>query len=146
MPLLQFIGSLIAVAIVALIAARMFPNKSKLTRERVIHNTARYCPHIDLGSAAPTIFISELGDTAVLIFPNYDDGISLATTLGDRVVIREIKDTGQLRIKETDSSLLIDLHDFTQPTLKLVLQSDDRNALLAVLQNQSPDQPEPAHA
>jgi len=147
MSLLQFIGSLIAVTIVALIAARMFPNsKSKLTRDRVIRNTARYCPHIDLGSTAPTIFMSETGDTAILAFPNRNDGFAFTTALGDRVVVREVNDTSQLRIKKIETGLSIDMHDFTQPTLTIILQSKDCQALLTALQNHSPDQPEPAHA
>jgi len=146
MSFIQFFGSLIAVTIVALIAARLFPSKSKLTNERVINNTKRYCPHIDLGPETPTIFISKHGDTAVLIFPNHHEGVALATALGDRVVIREIGDTSQLRITETNTGLLVDMDDFTQPTLKIELPLEDRQSLLAVLRNQMTNQPEPAHA
>ncbi len=140
MSFIQFIGSLIAVTIVSLIAARLFPNKSKLTSERVISNTARYCPHIDLGSATPTIFISERGDTAVLIFPNRGDGVALATALGDRVVIR------QLSVTETNTGLSIGADDFTQPTLNIQLPPGDRQSLMTALQNHSTGQSEPAHA
>ncbi len=146
MSFIQFFGSLLAVTIVALIAARLFPNKSRLTRERVINNTARYCPHINLGSENPTIFISEPGDTAVLIFPNHRDGVAFATALGDRVVIREITDTNQLNISQTEAGLSIDMDDFTQPTFDMRLPQDQRQSLLSELTSYPNKKSEPAHA
>ena len=146
MPFMQFIGSLIAVTIVALIAARLFPNKSKLTKERVISNVSRYCPHIDFGSETPTVYLSETGDTAVQIFPHRHDGFAIATALGDRVVVREIADASTATITETDTGLSLDLDDFTQPAINMQLQPDERRSLLAKLQSQPFEKSEPAHA
>ena len=147
MPLIQFAGSLIAVALLAWIASRLFHNPSKLTVDRVVRNTARYCPHIDLTTTAPSVFISESGDTAVLMFPNRPDGIALLTALGDRVVVRQITDYQQINVvKKTNTGLLLDIGDFTQPKIKMLLPDSECQSLLEALENRSPDQTEPAHA
>lgn len=146
MPFMQFIGSLIAVAIVALIAARLFPTKIKLTRERVINNVARYCPHIDLASAPPLVYLSENNATAVVVFPKHSDGFAIASALGDRVVVREIPDANTVTITESENGLSFDLGDFTQPTIEIQMPGNQRQALISKLTGQPSEKPEPAHA
>lgn len=146
MPLIQFVGSLIAVALVAWIASRLFHNPTKLTVDRVVRNTARYCPHIDLTTSSPSVFISEPGDTAVFLFPNRLDGIALLTALGDRVVVREITDCRRISVVRTNAGLLLDIGDFTQPKIKMLLPDNECQSLLEALESRSPDQTEPAHA
>lgn len=146
MSLMQFIGSLIAVTIVAWIASRLFHSPNKLTVERVIRNTARYCPHIDLTAETPTVFISKDGGTAVLVFPKRSDGIALLTALGDRVVVREISDLQTIEILKTGTELRLDINDFTQPTLKINLSETDQGALLAAIEQQPAKHTEAAHA
>ncbi len=146
MPFTQFIGSLIAVAIVALIAARLFPTKNKLTKERVINNVARYCPHINLASAPPLVYLSENNATAVAVFPNRSDGFAIASALGDRVVVREIPDAKLVTITKSENGLSFNLGDFTQPTIEIQMPADQRQALISKLTSRPSEKPEPAHA
>ena len=146
MPFMQFIGSLIAVTIVAWIASRLFHNPSKLTTERVIRNTARYCPHIDLTGENTSVYISETGDTAVLAFPNRCDGIAIAAALGDRVVVREITDIHEINMSETDTELVLDIGDFTQPKIRLKLPAYARGSLRHAIEHQTAKETEAAHA
>lgn len=146
MSFMQFIGSLIAVIIVALIAARLFPTKSKLTKERVINNVIRYCPHVDFTSASPLVYLSENHATAVALFPDHGDGFAIASALGDRVVVREIPDTNMVTVTETENGLSFDLGDFTQPTIEMLLSADQRRSLISQLTSLQSKKPEPAHA
>lgn len=142
MPLLQFIGSLIAVIIVAWLASRLFRNPEKLTVDRVIRNTARYCPHLDIEAPA-TIIISETGDSAAVILPNE---IALLTTLGDRVVVREITPAAKIEATKTNAGLLIDIDDFTLPKIKMRLKDSACKSVLEEIQRCSRSQTEPTNA
>lgn len=146
MPLIQFIGSFIAVTIVALIASRLFKNNGTLTVERVVRNTARFCPHIDLSSESPCVFISETGDSAVLVFPNKEDGFALLTALGDRVVVREITDVRDMKLSETKTGLSFEMNDFTQPKIQLNLPEPERKSLLVAIKIPPIEPTESAHA
>jgi len=145
MPLFQFIGSIIAVAIVAWIASRLFHNPNKLTVDRVIRNTARYCPHLNL-EANSEVFISEAGDSAAVVLLGDHKGIALLTALGDRVVVREITETTKVKTMKTKTGVAFDIDDFTQPKIEMQLQEDACNSLLNAFQRLTKSHSEPVHA
>jgi len=152
MPLMQFIGSLIAVTIVALIAARMFRNPTKLTADRVLRNTARYCPHLDWEATTMTI-ISETGDSAIIILSDDEyrqgdaqEGAALVTTLGDRVVVRELTRETKIKASKTKTGISIDIDDFTQPKIEMHLDELSCKTLLGIIERRQLEQSEPAHA
>lgn len=146
MSLMQFVGSLIAVTIVALIASRLFPSDRKLTKERVISNVIRYCPHIDLSGSNPLVFISVAGNTAALLFPDKQDGIALISLLGDRVVVRELKNLQDVKISKTYAGISFNIGDFTQPKIQMRMPECERETLLAAIKSQATQTTETAHA
>ena len=142
MPLMQFIGSLIAVTIVAWMASRLFRNPNKLTIDRVMQNTARYCPHLDLEATA-SVIISETGGSAAVIL---EEGFALLTTLGDRVVVREVTPTTKIKATKTNTGLMIDIDDFTLPKIEMRLNDTDCKSLLRAIQYFSKTLTEPLNA
>lgn len=145
MPLFQFVGSLIAVAFVAWIASRLFHNPDKLTFDRVIRNTARYCPHLNL-EANSEVFISETGDSAAVILLDDQKAIALLTALGDRVVVREITEATKVKSTKTKAGVAFDIDDFTQPKIEMQLHEDACKSLLKAIQNLTKSHSEPVHA
>lgn len=146
MDLIQISGSLIAIMVLALIAARLFPVKGGLTRERVLSNVTRFCPDIEFEVLAAKVFVSAKGDAAVLVFPSPSDGIAIATALGDRVVVRHINDLSKVAVSRTKNSLALDTHDFTQPTIAIDLPEDQLSDLTALLTAEQGCPGDPLHA
>ena len=146
MDLIQVGGSLISIIILALITTKLFPNNSRLNADRVVRNVKRYCPDIEFVADDAQIFLSTDEMSAVLLFPDNNDGFALATAFGDRVVIRHVPSTDEFTVKTLPDGLSISLDDFTQPSVKLVLDEPTREALHAVLSSPIPAEGGAVHA
>lgn len=146
MDLIQVGGSLIAIIILALITAKLFPNTSRLTPDRIVRNVKRYCPDILFDPSDVQVFLGEDDMSAVLVFPNRKDGIALATALGDRVVVRHIPTVSELTVTPIADGLSISIGDFTQPSVKLILDDTSRETLGNALSSPVAVNEGPAHA
>ncbi len=146
MDLVQIGGSLIAIIVLAVIAARLFPVKGGLTRERVLRNVRRFCPDIEFEVVSAKVFIGTKGEAAVLLFPDPHDGVAVATALGDRVVVRHIEDLSTITASRNKSGLTVDTHDFTQPTVALDLPEEQVSDLMALLTTEQSISGGPLHA
>lgn len=145
MDIVQIVGSLIAISVLALIAGRLFRAPEKLTAERVVRNIARYCPDIDIEAVQPDIVLGQKGKAAVARFGDAADGIAIVTAFGDRVVVRHIPDVSTVDAAPSTEGVNISMHDFTQPTVALALDEGSRETLLEWL-NTPLTQNETAHA
>ncbi len=122
MDLIQMGGSLVAIIILSLVTAKLFPNSSRLTPERIIRNVKRYCPDAVFAEEDVQLFVSEDSMSGVLVFPDNCDGIAIATALGDRVVVRHEPRVDKLSIEVNPDSIVILTDDFTQPSVSLKME------------------------
>ncbi len=145
MDLAQIAGSLTAILVLSAIAFWLFPNRRKLSNERLLRNVQRYCPDVAFGEDDLKVFIDDKTESAVVVFPNNKDGLALITALGDRVVVRHITDPKALKIIPSRKGITIADADFTQPKIKFVLGDTEKENLLAIL-NYAGDPGDHAHA
>lgn len=144
MDFVQIAGSLIAILLLGLMARWLFPKPEKLTEERVVRNVARFCPDIPFDSTQAKLILGDKGKSAVLAFPRQADGLALVTAFGDRVVVRHIPNLAELDVQETGTGIKIATHDFTQPSIKLALGDEAKQAALDLFNRYS--NRESAHA
>lgn len=136
MELLQLLGSLIAIFLLALLAKSLFSDTQPLSQERIVQNITRYCPAIppDVVNSA-NIIIGDNMQSAIVIFPETTHGIATLIQLGDRVVVRHHENNEACTIKGTDTGILVDPKDFTMPPVKISLKNEVKANVLEALHN-----------
>ena len=146
MDLIQVGGSLLSIILIAWLTSKLFPNNSRLTVDRIERNIRRYCPDISFTQADIQVFLGTDEMSAVVLFDNGEDGIATTTALGDRVVVRHIPSRDELVVNETAGGLTITTGDFTQPSIKLLLDDEARDRLQLALTTSVAPERNPAHA
>ncbi|NVJ71210.1 MAG: hypothetical protein HWE08_12690 [Alphaproteobacteria bacterium] len=114
------LGSLLAITILALIAAKLFPVSSGLDEGRVKRNLKRYEPDLEFGKT----YVATGGKIALAEIINRPDVIGLTHLLGDRVVCRILTASDIKRVHRGRAKLAIELNDFTQPEISMVFPTD----------------------
>ncbi|TNE62044.1 MAG: hypothetical protein EP335_13745 [Alphaproteobacteria bacterium] len=117
---IQLIGSFVAIALLALVARWMFPNKADLDDARVLRNFARHFPD-EMASGA---IIGEDGKTALVPLVSDSTRVGLVIAMGDRTVCRLVAGADIAAVIRKDDGLHIRFHDFTQPNTMLRLSGD----------------------
>lgn len=133
MDLIQIAGSLTAILVLSVIASWLFPNRGKLSNDRLLRNIKRYCPDAVFDDNELNIFTDEKAASAVVVFPRGEDGIALVTALGDRVVVRQVIDPKALKIIPGRKGISVSDGDFTQPQIKFVIGDAEKENLIAIL-------------
>lgn len=146
MDIVQVLGSLISIFILALIASKLFPSVSKLTKERIERNVTRFCPNIGFTDSDARIFVSDDYQSGVLVFPEPKDGIALLTALGDRVVVRHIPEAEHVAKRIDTDTVTFQTGDFTQPAVKLILDKLAADELMDSIMRVDQEEGHPAHA
>ncbi len=121
MQLLQLLSSLIAIAILAFIASRLFPNNKPLGTNALFQDYARYCPDAKLGMAINAI--DEYAAIIETISPAQE--IGLVKQMGDQIVCRTITRQDTVNISEDGNLLTLTTNDFTQPVFLIPLSEED---------------------
>lgn len=114
------LGSLVAIIILALLAAKMFPNKGRLDADRVARNLMRYAPAADISD----IMVDATGKVAVAALNAPADSLGLARLLGDRVVCRLLTSADIRKVYKDHARLTLVFNDFTQPEITLSMPLD----------------------
>lgn len=142
----ELAGSLIAIFVLAFIASRLFPTRPILSNKRVLRNVARFCPDLADNLEQADIFIGNKGAAAVLFFPDENNGFALVTAFGDRVVVRHLTNADDLAVKSASNGLVLSTHDYTQPEIRLALDTHQASALAERLSSSNQSRRTPAHA
>ena len=121
MDWLQLLSSLIAILLLALWAAKLFPVAEGLTEERVRKAYKRYAPDSD----PDTLIISKNGKASLLSIVENSCEIGVITQLGDRQVCRTLTPATDFNWSIDSNTLCIRHGDFTQPAIKLELEPEE---------------------
>lgn len=136
MDLIQLAGSLIAILVLALLAWKLFPNNSKIDKDRAARNIKRYCPDIgDSDISNAHFFISTCGQTAFVSLPK-QCGIVILRQTGDRIAVRHFGTEINMHVSEKNDGVRININDFTMPAITLRLNENDKAVLLSTLETQ----------
>lgn len=122
---LLLIGSSCAIALVSLLAGRLFPVSHLLDAERIERNLSRSFP-----DEAITSLVLSKDRQAALARLTRSDALGLVFLLGDRIVCRLIEDQDGTRITVRGQSLEVKLLDFTVGTTHLNLLESDMSDTL----------------
>jgi|GEM_PF-1507724 len=115
------LGSLVAIIILALVAARMFPtSKQRLDADRVTRNLKRYAPDANIAD----IMIDSTGKVAITRLNAPKDSFGLARLLGDRVVCRLLTSADIRKVYKDHARITLVFNDFTQPEITLTMSAD----------------------
>lgn len=134
-------SSLIAIAFLSFLAAKLYPAPAGLTPERAQRNMLRYEPDAEIAS----IFLSADKQVALVELAAPADTLGLLRQLGDRVVCRLVQRHEIETVRWQNDSLTLSFDDFTQPQISLIYAPEQRENLEAVVATILP-QPETADA
>jgi len=113
----QLIISFVSIALLALIAARLFPAKDILSAASAEADYQRYNPD----ALIDTIILGQDHQTALLLLKAPSDQLGIVTRLGDRLVCRTALKGDIASFSVNGDKLSIDNHDFTQPNISIRL-------------------------
>lgn len=134
--LLLTIASLLAIAVLAVIASKLFPIAANLDEKRVRRNMLRYEPTAQIVG----VFISTDRQTALVQLTRPQKTFGLVRQMGDRVVCRVIFPTDIGTYTWQNSVVHLSLQDFTQPTVTLSLGAADVDQVKEVIDSVAPQQ------
>lgn len=135
------LGSLVAIIILALLAAKMFPNTGRLDADRVMRNLKRYAPEADIGD----IMVDATGKVAIAALNAPVGSFGLARLLGDRVVCRLLTSADIRKVYKDHARMTLVFNDFTQPEITLTMPADTLPKAVKLLDSFTSQQ-ETAHA
>lgn len=119
MSLLQLLGSVIAVFIVAAIARWLFPVRFRLEDAHLHRELERVYPDLE----PEEILIDRAGDAALLRLSGAR-GIVAVRRLGDKAVLRHWAPGTKVTATRTPTGLMLDTDDFTEPKIVLDLDAE----------------------
>ncbi|WCL52751.1 hypothetical protein [Gimibacter soli] len=119
MSLLQLLGSVIAVFIVAAIARWLFPVRFRLDDAHLRHELDRVYPDL----TAEEILIDQAGDAALLRLSG-GMGLVAVRRLGDKAVLRHWAPGTKVTAAPAPTGLVLDTDDFTEPKITLALDAE----------------------
>ncbi|WP_286831169.1 MULTISPECIES: hypothetical protein [Kordiimonas] len=111
------LGSLVAIIVLALLTAKLFPNTGRLDADRVARNIVRYAPEAQVAD----VMVDATGKVALAALDAPADCFGLARLLGDRVVCRLLTSADIRKVYKDHARITLVLNDFTQPEITLTM-------------------------